>query len=179
MIDFPDMPGDEDEDDDFRRVQLVIEDDRWIDADLEMLAQRAADAVADWMNMPELQIVVLGCDDERIAGLNAEFRGKPIPTNVLSWPSSAFPERSPGARPTLPPMPEIGDIAIAYDTCEREAKAQDKPFADHVTHLLVHGTLHLAGFDHIDDLDAETMEGSEREILARLGISDPYLEYER
>ncbi len=160
-------------------VDLVIEDERWIDADLGALSERALAAVEEWLGMADLQIVVLGCDDERIAGLNAEFRDKPRPTNVLSWPSSEFAERSAGERPELPPAEELGDIAISYDTCLREAEEQGKPFADHVTHLLVHAILHLAGYDHIDDSDAETMESSETEILSRLGIPDPYLEYER
>ncbi len=160
-------------------VDLVIEDDRWLDADLEELALRAVGAVAEWMDLPDLQVVVMGCDDERIADLNAQFRGKPAPTNVLSWPTHDFSDRAEGEEPTQPPSPELGDIAISYDTCEREAAEQGKPMADHVTHLLVHATLHLAGYDHIVDSDAEMMEEAEREILGNLGIRDPYLEYER
>ncbi|AGT09001.1 rRNA maturation RNase YbeY [Paracoccus aminophilus] len=163
----------------FDAVELVIEDDRWLDAELLDLSARAAKAVGSWMQLPDLQIVVLGCDDARIAGLNAEFRGKAKPTNVLSWPSSDFADHAPGDKPEFPPSPELGDIAISYDTCLREAAEQGKPFADHVTHLLVHATLHLAGYDHIDDSDAETMENAEREILRKLDIPDPYLEYER
>ncbi|WP_312529104.1 rRNA maturation RNase YbeY [Paracoccus sp. (in: a-proteobacteria)] len=160
-------------------VELVIEDERWLDADLEPLCQRALDAVSQWLGQSDLSIVVLACDDARIAVLNDEFRDKPRPTNVLSWPSSEFAAHAPGERPELPPMAELGDIAIAYDTCQREAAEQGKTFADHVTHLLVHAILHLAGYDHIDDSDAETMEGAERVILAELGISDPYFEIER
>ena len=78
----------------------------------------------------------------------------------------------------MPDVEELGDIAISFDTCQREAEAQGKPFADHATHLLVHAMLHLAGYDHIDDLDAETMEDAERSILGKLGIPDPYLEME-
>jgi probable rRNA maturation factor len=69
---------------------------------------------------------------------------------------------------------ELGDIAIAYETCEREAAAQGKPMADHVTHLLVHGLLHCLGYDHVDDEDAAVMEATEVRILASLGLSDPY-----
>lgn len=159
-------------------VDLVIEDERWDDADLLGMSERAARAVGEWLDISDFQIVVMGCDDERIAGLNAEFRGKPKATNVLSWPAIEFDARAPGAAPELPGVDELGDIAISYDTCLREAEAQGKPFADHATHLLVHAMLHLAGYDHIDDQDAETMEDAERSILGKLGISDPYLELE-
>ena len=159
-------------------VDIVIEDDRWLDAGLPAMAERAARAVGEWLALGEFQVVVMGCDDKRIATLNAEFRGKPKPTNVLSWPVIEFEPHEPGARPQPPETDELGDIAISYDTCQREAEAQKKPFADHATHLLVHAVLHLAGYDHIDDQDAETMEDAERSILGKLGIPDPYLEHE-
>ncbi|MDT1061137.1 rRNA maturation RNase YbeY [Paracoccus sp. CPCC 101403] len=159
-------------------VDLVIEDARWDDADLLGMSQRAARAVGSWLGLENFQIVVMGCDDARIAGLNAEFRDKPTPTNVLSWPAIEFDLRAPGEVPELPEVDELGDIAISFDTCWREAEAQGKPFADHATHLLVHAILHLAGYDHIDDQDAETMEDAERSILSSLGIPDPYLELE-
>lgn len=166
-------------DDDSDIVDLVIEDDRWLDAGLQGLAHRAAEAVAAWLEMPDLQIVVMGCDDDRIADLNSEFRGKAVPTNVLSWPSHQFQPRDSGALPEAAPSPELGDIAISFDTCQREALEHGKSFANHVTHLLVHGTLHLAGYDHEDDGDAEVMENAERDILGTLDIPDPYLEMER
>lgn len=159
-------------------VDIVLEDDRWEDAGLPEMAERAARAVGRWLDLGEFQIVVMGCDDARIATLNAEFRGKPKPTNVLSWPAVDFAPRAPGAHPAPPEIDELGDIAISYDTCLREAEAQRKPFADHATHLLVHAMLHLAGYDHIDDQDADTMESAERQILGKLGIPDPYLEHE-
>ncbi|REG38996.1 rRNA maturation RNase YbeY (plasmid) [Paracoccus versutus] len=159
-------------------VDIVLEDDRWEDAGLPAMAERAARAVGEWLDLGAFQIVVMGCDDARIAALNAEFRGKPKPTNVLSWPAVEFDARLPGAHPEPPEVEELGDIAIAYDTCLREAEAQGKPFADHAMHLLVHAMLHLAGYDHIDDEDAETMEDAERSILGKLGIPDPYLEHE-
>lgn len=159
-------------------VDIVLEDDRWEDAGLPAMAERAARAVGDWLELGRFQVVVLGCDDARIAALNAEFRGKPKPTNVLSWPAIEIGPRAPGAHPALPEIDELGDVAISFDTCEREALAQAKPFADHATHLLVHAILHLAGYDHINDMDAMTMEDGERAILSRLGIPDPYLEYE-
>ncbi len=129
--------------------------------------------------IPAAEVSVLGCDDARIGTLNAEFRGKPVATNVLSWPETDLAPADDGAAPTQPrPDPDgihrIGDIAISYDTCLREAEAQGKPLADHVTHLLVHGTLHLLGYDHMRPQDAACMEALEVKILGKMGIPDPY-----
>jgi probable rRNA maturation factor len=99
-------------------------------------------------------------DDALLCRLNAEFRGKDKPTNVLSFPAGA-----PGA---------LGDVALALGTCAREAKAQRKTLAAHVRHLVVHGTLHLLGHDHETDADALAMEARERRVLRRLGVADPY-----
>ena len=162
-------------------VETIIEDPRWDSAGLPALAERACAAVLAHLDLdPEAGIGVLGCDDARIAALNADFRDKPRPTNVLSWPSDARAAARDGAMPA-PPVPdfpgepvELGDIAIAHDTCLREAAEQGKPVADHVTHLLVHGCLHLLGFDHIRPADAALMERLEVEILATLGVADPY-----
>ena len=166
-------------------TDTLIEDDRWQQAGLEDLAETACVetllyldlAPADW------EICVMGCDDARIADLNRDFRDKPQPTNVLSWPETDLSPDEPGARPHPPedgpPGPDegcLGDIAIAWETCQREAAEQGKPFADHVIHLLVHGTLHLLGYDHIRDKDATLMEGIETAILGKLGIPDPYSE---
>ena len=163
-------------------VETVIEDARWQAFGLDQAAERAARAVLAGLGLPEagFQISVLGCDDARIAVLNADFRGKPQPTNVLSWPSDeraaevigAEPERP---EPGTPDDPEsLGDIAIAWETCAREADEQGKPMADHVLHLMVHGVLHLLGYDHVEDEDATLMEAHEVRILAQLGVSDPY-----
>lgn len=159
--------------------EVVIEDDRWQAAALEELAERAARATLAHLAMdPEdWEISILGCDDARIAVLNEDFRDKPQPTNVLSWPSEERGAEVPGARPDLPEPgydPELGDIAIAWETCAREAAEGDKPLADHVTHLIVHAVLHLLGYDHSRDQDATLMESTEVEILGKLGVSDPY-----
>lgn len=163
-------------------VETVIEDVRWEAFGLPALAERAGRGALAGVGMPVegFQVSLLGCDDARIAVLNADFRGKPTPTNVLSWPSDErgaefagdVPERpSPGA----PGDPEsLGDIAIAWETCAREAQEQGKTMADHVAHLLVHGVLHLLGYDHVDAEDAALMEALEVRILASLGVSDPY-----
>lgn len=158
-------------------VDIVIEDERWLDVDLPGMARRAAAAATAHLGIDAPEIVVMGCDDARIAALNHHFRGKEAPTNVLSWPSVDHAPRAPGAVPDPVETDELGDIAISYDTCQREAGAQGKPFADHVTHLLVHAILHLAGYDHEVEADAETMEDAERSILAGLGIPDPYREH--
>lgn len=152
-------------------TDTIIEDPRWQAADLPGLAERAARASLHGVGLDPnaYELAVLGCDDSRIATLNADFRGKPVATNVLSWPSN---DLVPG---DMPEEPELGDIAIAFDTCEREATQQGKPLANHVTHLLVHGVLHLLGYDHLEEEEAEEMERLERQILATLGLPDPYL----
>lgn len=163
-------------------VDTVIEDARWQAFGLGPLAERAAGAALRGAGLPVagFAITVMGCDDLRIAALNADFRGKPQPTNVLSWPSdergAAFVGEVPDAPvPGLREDPEsLGDIAIAWETCAREAQEQAKPVADHVLHLIVHAVLHLLGFDHVEDEDAALMEALEVRILASLGVSDPY-----
>lgn len=158
-------------------IDVVIEDARWADAGLDQLAESAGAAVAAELNLAaELEVCVMACDDARIADLNAEFREKPTPTNVLSWPSEERGAMEDGGQPLPPsgPDPELGDIAIAYETCAREAKEANKSFEHHVTHLMVHGILHLLGYDHIRDQDATLMERLETKILGKMGISDPY-----
>ena len=157
-------------------VDVVIEAEDWDAAGLEAVAERACGAALDWLGCTGAEVVVLGCDDARIAALNADFRGKPRATNVLSWPSVEHAPRAPGARPAPPEVDELGDIAIAFQTCRDEAAAQGKTLADHAAHLLVHAVLHLAGYDHENDPDAEAMEAAECAILATIGIPDPYAE---
>ncbi len=163
-------------------VETVIEDARWEAFGLPALAERAARAVLAEVELPVqgFSVSLMGCDDARIAVLNADFRGKPQPTNVLSWPSEERGAEFVGEAPE-PPEPgdaeapeSLGDIAIAWETCAREAEDQEKAMGDHVTHLIVHGVLHLLGYDHVEDEDAALMEGLEVRILASLGVSDPY-----
>lgn len=161
-------------------IDILFEDDRWRDVGLTSLAQSAFEATAAHVDLgPGFDVSVLACDDAKIAILNEDFRGKPQATNVLSWPSEDRAPLVPGERPAIPrqadPMAsELGDIAIAYETCMREAETQEKRMDDHVSHLLIHGFLHLLGFDHVDDADALVMERLEAEILANLGKPDPY-----
>lgn len=161
-------------------VELNSEDERW--GDLTPLAQRAVAAVLAHLghDPAAFEVSVLACDDARIQALNAQFRAKDRPTNVLSWPSWDLAADTPGAAPEPPEAgtpadPEaLGDIALAFETCTREAAEQGKAFADHVTHLLVHSVLHLLGYDHQDPRDGELMEKTEVAILATMGIADPY-----
>ncbi|MGB1547075.1 MAG: rRNA maturation RNase YbeY, partial [Alphaproteobacteria bacterium] len=107
-------------------------------------------------------------DDACIRGLNRDYRGRDMATNVLAFAEEAVPDGGIG----LPRF--LGDVAVAFETTAGEAKAQAKTLSDHLSHLVVHGVLHLLGYDHGAAKPAEEMEGLEREILARLGIADPY-----
>ncbi|MEM9972171.1 MAG: rRNA maturation RNase YbeY [Pseudomonadota bacterium] len=149
---------------------------RWDEIDLTVLAERAVVATLVHVGVPKgAEVAVLAADDARISALNAEFRGKPQPTNVLSWPREERGTATPGDRPDLPPEnQELGDLALAYDTCAREADAAQIPLAHHATHLIVHGTLHLLGYDHEGDSDGDLMEATETAILSGLGVPDPY-----
>jgi len=148
-------------------IEVIIADARWEAVGLEALcgpAEREALAVTG--RRPEgFEIALMGCDDARIAMLNKDFRGKETATNVLSWPASDTPPMAAG---------ELGDIAIAYETCVREAADKGVSVQEHVTHLVIHGILHLLGYDHISDDEADEMEALEIKALAKLGISNPY-----
>ena len=161
-------------------IDIVIEEDRWADHGLSRVATAAVSRVLDHAGLVDgFEVVVMGCDDARIADLNAEFRDKPSATNVLSWPAQDLAPVAEGDAPSSPsvdPMgeTELGDIALALETCLGEADVAGIPFEQHLTHLVVHGTLHLLGYDHISDTDAARMEGLEIEILAHMGFPDPY-----
>lgn len=151
-------------------VDLAVEAGDWPKKPaLRSLVKTAVDAALAEAGveggMSELSIVF--SDDAGIRELNAGWRGKDKPTNVLSFP--AFPV-APGD--ALPPM--LGDIVLASETVAREAQLEDKPLEHHITHLVIHGLLHLLGHDHEDEEEAEDMEALERAALARLAIPDPY-----
>lgn len=168
-----------------RLVDLVVEDPEWQQAlpDLHQIATIAAQSALEAVNLaPDgFSLCLLACDDDRISTLNAAFRGKPAPTNVLSWPGFDLSPDHSGGQPTLPPggtsdMPTpLGDVAIALQTTRREAIAASIPLKNHVLHLILHGTLHLLGFDHETDADADVMEGIESRVLLGAGIADPYM----
>ncbi|WP_296479354.1 rRNA maturation RNase YbeY [Roseinatronobacter sp.] len=163
-------------------VDVVIEDPRWQQDRLQALADAAADATLHHLGHDPagFEVVLLACDDTRIAALNAGFRDKSQPTNVLSWPEWDLSAEVEGDVPHPPeagshddPEP-LGNIALSYDTCVREAVEQGKDFDNHLRHLIVHSVLHLLGYDHIRDKDAALMEETEVLILAQIGVSDPY-----
>ena len=132
---------------------------------------RAIEAAAEFADadVGEAELAVMLTDDSGIRTLNSNWRGIDKPTNVLSFPALQAPAGTPSDAPRM-----LGDIAIAYQTTRKEADDERKPFDHHLSHLAVHGFLHLIGYDHENDGDAEAMEGLEREILAQLGIPDPY-----
>jgi probable rRNA maturation factor len=150
-------------------VDIEIEDPSWLGAEpeAEALVWRAAQAVLDAHEDIEGQgIVILLADDDSVQALNRDFRQKDYATNVLSFPSPKGPEANPEG--------QIGDIALAFGVCRREAEEQGKPLAHHLQHLVAHGVLHLLGYNHESDEEAEVMEALERELLAGLDIPDPY-----
>jgi probable rRNA maturation factor len=160
-------------------IAIAIEADSWGGAlaDPEALVTRAAQAAlaVACPALGEAGISLLLTDDQRQRALNKEWRGQDKPTNVLSFPATETREgETPQPEFTGVPL-ELGDIALGFETCAREAAEQGKPLAHHVEHLVVHGVLHLLGYDHLDDDQASRMEALEIRILAGLGIADPYV----
>ena len=156
---------------------LVVADAWQAEPDAETVIHRAIAAAAEFADadIGEAELAVMLTDDDGIRTLNSNWRGIDKPTNVLSFP--ALPPSGPSGPDDAPRM--LGDIAIAYQTTRQEADEEQKPFDHHLSHLAVHGFLHLIGYDHEQDDDAEDMEKLEREILAQLGIPDPYSDRER
>jgi probable rRNA maturation factor len=142
-------------------IEVEIEAGDWAGA-LPRAEQVVTDAAVAALGAVTGDVVVLLTDDGAVRDLNARFRDRDRPTNVLSFPAaqSAF--------------PHLGDLVLAFGVCRDEAEAQGKPLADHLSHLVVHGVLHLLGRDHVDEAEAEAMEAEERTILAGLGVGDPY-----
>jgi probable rRNA maturation factor len=139
--------------------------------------QRAIAAAAESVDddVGEAEIAIMLTNDSGIRTLNSNWRGIDKPTNVLSFP--ALQPTGAGRPDDAPRM--LGDIAIAYETMRKEADDEQKPFDHHLSHLAVHGFLHLIGYDHESDEEAEAMEALETEILAQLGIPNPYADRER
>ena len=158
-----------------------------IDADAEWdsskdwatLARSAATAAIAESAFPQLgqgertvELSVRLTSDDEVHALNSQWRGKDRPTNILSFPMAEEDELGAGSRPG--PELMLGDIILARGICAAEAADKGVPLEDHAAHLMVHGTLHLLGYDHMDDDSAADMEGREVRALARLGIADPY-----
>lgn len=142
-------------------IEVEVEDAAWSAAlpDAVAVVERAAAAA---LGSVAGDVVVLLTDDAAVQDLNARFRERDRPTNVLSFPAAES------------AAPHLGDLVLAFGVCAAEAGTQGKTLADHLTHLTVHGVLHLLGRDHIDEAEAEAMEAEERTLLASLGVADPY-----
>lgn len=157
-------------------MQLDIDIEDWPSGDWEALAERAARVAGEGEPLlanPRLIASLLFTTDAEVHALNREWRQRDKPTNVLSFPMLEREELE-GLAPDGPPE-MLGDIALAHETCAREASEKGVTLEAHATHLIVHGLLHLAGHDHVDsDEQAEAMEALETRILAKLGIADPY-----
>ncbi len=155
-------------------ADVLIEAACWQDAkDAPAIVERAIAAAAAMVDLPAgtTELAVLLTDDAGVQALSKTWRGIDAPTNVLSFPA-VWRDEDTSETDGAPLM--LGDIAIAYQTLHKEAQSESKPFENHLTHLTVHGFLHLLGYDHITDDEAEIMEDLETKILAQLGIPDPY-----
>jgi probable rRNA maturation factor len=147
------------------KVDVRVESKRWNKVrSAKSVVRQAVTEAAAALSTTGAELAIILADDSTIRLLNRNWRGVDAATNVLSFPTAAA-----GGEPPL-----IGDIVLGYETVAREARAEGKPFAHHVAHLAVHGFLHLVGYDHARDKDAEAMERVERRILRRLAIPDPY-----
>ena len=150
-------------------AEAVVEDSRWEEIGFAEIANRACAATLRHAG-PERgghEIAVLACDDARMEGLNSIFRNVHSPTNVLAWPSHVGSGSAAGEA-------SLGNIAVSWETCRKEADESRIDLADHVSHLIVHGCLHLLGYEHDCDHDASKMEDMEIRILASMGIRNPY-----
>jgi probable rRNA maturation factor len=154
-------------------IDIMLESPLWkAQRGVRTVLQRAIGEAAAMAATSGGELAIVLTDDSAIRALNRDWRGKDQPTNVLSFPAPA-PAR------TLPGKPGevrlMGDIVIAYETVEREARAEQRPFAHHLAHLAVHGFLHLVGHDHVAEAEAEAMEALEIAVLARLDVPNPYV----
>jgi probable rRNA maturation factor len=154
------------------KIDIVVDSKRWKEpAKVKAVVRRAiAQAAAVTRSTTGAELAIVLTDDSAIRALNRDWRGIDKATNVLS-----FPAKDTGPRPDGP-RSHLGDIVLAHETIEREAKSEQKPLAHHLAHLAVHGFLHLVGYDHERDKDAHEMEQAERDILRQLKIPDPYRE---
>ena len=160
-------------------VDLIMEDARWKTLNLLQIANAAFKETLSQLNLRSENFIccILACSSKKIKGLNAQFRGKNNSTNVLSFPST--PEIHEVTiiskfESNIDPF-ELGDIAIAYEVCKKEADISKIDFEHHVYHLIIHSVLHLLGYDHKEEKNAAEMEKIEVQVLANLGINNPYL----
>ena len=161
-------------------VDLVFEDGRWKKTLLGEVSRTVFKETLNFFgqNASDFSIDILACNDGRISELNKEFRGNNSATNVLSWPSKNFQSKFvKGNTDSILNKEDgfLGDIAISYDTCVKEAKERAIDFVDHISHLMIHSILHLMGYDHILEVEEEKMKKIEIEILGKMGIDSPYI----
>jgi len=156
-------------------IDITTEDENWVKLlpDSQNMVNKIVKSVLSRFEIKadEIELSVVLANDDFIQELNRDYRGKDRATNVLSFPSE---ELVPFEYGDLPPYFVMGDIILAVETVKAEAIDQEKSFHDHFVHLMTHGILHLLGFDHIKNDEAEQMEGLEAEILAILGVDNPY-----
>jgi probable rRNA maturation factor len=149
-------------------LEIIVEAPAWNALrGVKPALRRAISAAAAPMQLEESELAIVLTDDAAVRKLNRRWRGSDKATNVLSFPAHGLVPPGSGPRP-------LGDVVIAYETMAREAQEQGLPLTHHLTHLAVHGFLHLLGYDHESETEAETMEQLERDILARLDVPDPY-----
>lgn len=172
-------------------IAVSLQDAAWTDhlEDLESLAERSIGTALRYLQSRDrvepmqgvVEVSLLFADDAAVAEMNRTYRGRSGATNVLSFPNMDAPDPQP-SEPLAGPLSHtdagpprlLGDIVLARQTVLREAAEQEKPLRDHTLHLLIHGLLHLLGYDHEDEAEAEEMEALEVAVLADLGVSDPY-----
>jgi probable rRNA maturation factor len=156
-------------------VDVVIASTRWSKAPQAAKLVRRTIAAAAPARARAAELSVILTSNRAIGALNRQWRGQDKPTNVLSFPAPKPATKRRAKRAATRAAPRhLGDIVIAYETAAAEARAERKPFDHHLAHLAVHGFLHLLGYDHESDSEAEAMERRERMILSRLGVPDPY-----
>jgi probable rRNA maturation factor len=168
-------------------IDIAIPCSGWNTAlkDAATLCRRAVSAAIDAAHetLPDpygrvVEVSIVLADDAEIAGLNQQFRDRDGATNVLSFPALSDEEQLGSLLGVDGPPVLLGDVVLAFETISTEAADQDKIFGEHVTHLLIHGILHLLGYDHLDDAEAQVMEQLEIRALAALGVADPYADAE-
>jgi len=157
------------------KIEVIVRSALWQKRrTAKTVIKKAISAAARAASTRPAELAIVLSNDSGIQALNRDWRGKDQPTNVLSFPAAPVRPARKGSGKSRVPAPYIGDIIIAYQTTAREAVAEAKPFDHHLAHLAVHGFLHLLGYDHENDRDAEIMERLERRILKRLAVPDPY-----
>ena len=163
-------------------IEILLENGNWEKESTEKAIKESAEAVFAFLELKndDIEICFLCTDDEEIRTLNKTYRGVDKATNVLSFPADSYPDENDedndlkDSEETSPKTCLLGSVALSFDTIRSESENQKKTFENHLRHLVVHSVLHLLGYDHIDETDAEKMEILEIKILKNIGLSDPY-----